>query len=416
MCGKVYYVGTGEEVAHHARPLASKLDVEIISSEKVADVATNRDLAIFFSEHFRRFRTAINQLKQKGCRTLYAIDGILEWRNAFETQNEEPACPWTMRPVLSEKVAAIGRSQARQLSFWGNRKKIELIGLPRLDDLANFEKQNPLRQLTSKKHLIVMTAKWPGYTDEQILNVEESLFDLKKALDFMKERVDVTWRLTGGLAEKLGVVNSFSNANGDEFHQQLKECDALITTPSTAILEGMSCGIPTAILEYNDCPQLTDSVWQIRTERHLKKVLNELLNPPESKLAQQDFVLHDTLECHSAASNRLVDLIDKMFTFPAGEMPESLVPIDETTIVGQLDHQFLFSHHKLFETNNVLELQAHAAELERDDNRLQERNELLEREFNRAKATIDNVFNNPFVSPFLKAGDLAAKLLKKPAS
>ena len=68
-----------------------------------------------------------------------------------------------------------------------------------------------------------MTAKWPGYTDEQILNVEESLFDLKKALDFMKERVDVTWRLTGGLAEKLGVVNSFSNANGDEFHQQLKE-------------------------------------------------------------------------------------------------------------------------------------------------------------------------------------------------
>lgn len=416
MRGKVYYVGTGDEVAHHAQPLASKLDVEIISSEKVVDVATDRDLAIFFSEHFRRFRTAINQLKQKRCRTLYAIDGILEWRNAFETRNEEPACPWTMRPVLSEKVAAIGRSQARQLSFWGNEKKIELIGLPRLDALTDFESHKTPHRSSSKQQLMITTAKWPGFTDQQMENVEESLVDLKKVLEAMTDRVDATWRLTGGLAEKLGIQNSFSNASGSEFHDQLRECDALITTPSTAMLEGMACGIPTAILEYNDCPQLVDSVWQIRTERHLEKVLNELLNPPASKLAQQEFILHDTLECRSAASDRLVDLIEKMLTLPAGEMPESLVSVDENTIQSQFDHRFLFGQHQLFETHDLIELQAHAAELERDDARLQERNELLEREFNRAKATIDNVFNNPFVSPFLKAGDLAAKILKKPAS
>lgn len=424
MCGKVYYVGTPSEVAHHARPLSLELDMEIISPEEVVNVATDQDLAIFFSEHFRRFRTAINQLKRKRCRTLYAIDGVLEWRNAFENREEEPACPWTMRPVLSEKVAVIGRSQARQLSFWGNQKKIELIGLPRLDALRELD-SDPLKASCSSKidggspaakRILVATAKWPCFTDEQMANVEEGLCDLKCALESMEDRVTVTWRLTGGLAEKLGVENSFSNSDGDEFQAQLRTCDALITTPSTAALEAMLVGIPAVVLEYNDCPQLSDSAWQIRTERHMQKVLNEILEAPQSKMAQQEFILHDTLECKSSATERMVELIKKMLDFPAGEMPPYLVPMDASSSESELDHHFLFNNHRLFQSNDLIELQAHAAELERDDARLQDRNELLEREFNRAKATIDNVFNNPFVSPFLKASNLAAKMLKKPAS
>lgn len=424
MRGKVYYVGTPSEVAHHARPLSLKMDVEIISPEEVVNVATDQDLAIFFSEHFRRFRTAINQLKRKRCRTLYAIDGILEWRNAFENREEEPACPWTMRPVLSEKVAVIGRSQARQLSFWGNYEKIEVIGLPRLDTLRQFDSNqiesssipNRDERSPAKKRILVTTAKWPSFTDEQMVNVEEGLSDLKSALDNMEDFATITWRLTGGLAEKIGVENSFSSSDGEEFQEQLRHCDALITTPSTAALEAMLVGIPTAVLEYNDCPQLYESAWQIRIERHMQRVLNELLEAPECKMAQQEFILHDTLECKSSAGDRMVNLIEKMLGFPAGEMPQGLVPIDDSNSESKLDHHFLFNHHQLFQSNDLTELQAHAAELERDDARLQERNELLEREFNRAKATIDNVFNNPFVSPFLKASDLAAKMLKKPAS
>ena len=424
MCGKVYYVGTPSEVAHHARPLSLEFDMEIISPEEVVNVATDQDLAIFFSEHFRRFRTAINQLKRKRCRTLYAIDGVLEWRNAFENRPEEPACPWTMRPVLSEKVAVIGRSQARQLSFWGNHKKIELIGLPRLDSLR--EQNSDQREAgcfsesrggpLAPKRILVTTAKWPAFTDEQMANVLEGLFDLKCALDSMEDRVTVTWRLTGGLAEKLGVENSFSNSSGDEFQAQLRNCDALITTPSTAALEAMLVGIPAVVLEYNDCPQLNDSAWQIRTERHMQKVLDEILEAPQSKMAQQEFILHDTLECKSSATERMVELIKQMLDFPAGEMPPYLVPMDASSSESELDHHFLFNNHQLFQSNDLIELQAYAAELERDDARLQDRNELLEREFNRAKATIDNVFNNPFVSPFLKASNLAAKMLKKPAS
>ena len=59
MCAKVFYVGTEDEVAHHARPIQDRFEVEIVPPEKIALEATKDDIAIFFSEHFQRFRIAI---------------------------------------------------------------------------------------------------------------------------------------------------------------------------------------------------------------------------------------------------------------------------------------------------------------------------------------------------------------------
>ena len=59
------------------------------------------------------------------------------------------------------------------------------------------------------------------------------------------------------------------------------------------------------------------------------------------------------------------------------------------------------------------ELKAQLAFMEREYAILQARNELIEREFEKAKSTIDHVFNNPVVSPFIKAGEFAGKLFSK---
>lgn len=131
--GKIYYVGTEQEVAHHARPLQQHLDISIVGPDQIVEQAVAGDLAIFYSEHFDRFRNAVQKLKTLGVATLYAIDGILEWRNAWENSKIEPACPWTMRPVLSDKVVCIGNQQARILASWGNTEKIEVVGIPRFD-------------------------------------------------------------------------------------------------------------------------------------------------------------------------------------------------------------------------------------------------------------------------------------------
>ena len=90
---QIYFVGDEAEVAHQVAPLEPFLNLQIASPDEVLRIARPGDLAIFFSEHFHRFRNAWYQVHQAGCLTLYAIDGILEWRNAWENREDEPACP-----------------------------------------------------------------------------------------------------------------------------------------------------------------------------------------------------------------------------------------------------------------------------------------------------------------------------------
>ncbi|MEC9094895.1 MAG: hypothetical protein VX438_19460, partial [Planctomycetota bacterium] len=348
---------------------------------------------------------------EKRCRTLYAIDGVLEWRNAFENREQEPACPWTMRPVLCEKVAAIGRSQARQLSYWGNSSKVELTGLPRLDSLVSQAGSAVHSTSRRKKRILVATAKWPAFTDDQQIKLEQSLCDLR---DCLKSEaygdLEVTWRLARGLDQEIGVSNSLQCFSQGELAGLLLECDALITTPSTVMLEGMILNKPTAVLEYNDCPQLAPAVWQIRHRGQMKEVIQELIDPRPAKLAQQEFVLHDLLECRSPAIDRLGQLIRQMLQHEAGQSPAKIVPVCSPETDSSLGFDFLYNNHRLLESDNLHEMKVHIAGLEREVGRLQKRNDLLEHEFDRAKSTIENVFNNPVIAPFIKAGEFTGKL------
>ena len=180
---QVYFVGTESEVSHHAAPLMNETSfcTSVIDAVQVVETANAGDIAIFFSEHFDRFRQAIVELKEKRVATIYLVDGILEWRNAWENSNEEPACPFTMRPVLSDKVAVIGPSQARVLSCWGNTKKIETVGIPRLDFWTDHWRNVDHRQVDRQSdhfRVLISTAKTPGFTSEQILKVTPSLDSL----------------------------------------------------------------------------------------------------------------------------------------------------------------------------------------------------------------------------------------------
>ncbi len=127
----IFFVGTQTEVGHHASPLQKRLaNVVVAPPEDVLSTARPADLAIFSSEHFDRFRDACCQLKQRDVATLYLIDGILEWRNAWDNRKNEPACPWTMRPVLSHKVACIGPSQRACCAVGVTNQRSNWSGFP----------------------------------------------------------------------------------------------------------------------------------------------------------------------------------------------------------------------------------------------------------------------------------------------
>ena len=118
--------------------------------------------------------------------------------------------------------------------------------------------------------------------------------------------------MTAGLDEAIGVPNELRDTTGEELANVLEQVDAIITTPSTTMLEGMLQGVPVALLDPHNCPHFMPAAWTISAREHVDQVMPELVNPPEAKRLFQQTILHDALECHSAATPRLASLIEKM--------------------------------------------------------------------------------------------------------
>ena len=279
MAQKIYFVGTHAEVAHHAAPIKESMPLEIVSISEVIEKATRGDLAIFFSEHFDRFRDCVVQLKSKNVATLYMIDGILEWRNAWENRKDEPACPWTMRPALAHKVACIGPSQVAMLNSWGNTAKSELVGVPRFDYYSRDMNDHVVKPDPTRRdfRLLIMSAKCPGFTPEQIEKTVAGFAALKSWLSnnprMNGRKIVPVWRLTGNLSERLEIENHCKDLSGMELKETLVDIDAVVTTPSTAMLEAMLLDRPVALLDFNNSPHLVPAAWRITAETQIKETL-----------------------------------------------------------------------------------------------------------------------------------------------
>lgn len=409
----VYYVGSESQVAHHAEPLTESLDVRIVGAEEVLSRAQPGELAIFFSEHFHQFRDAIDQLRERNVATLYAIDGILEWRNAWENRPDEPASPFTMRPVLSHKVACIGRSQARVLSSWGNESKVEVVGLPRLDRLRN---RKP-RQRDGDLRLLILSAKCPGFTDEQIERARTALRDVKRWCDANEtirgRRLVPYWRLTQDLASEIGVENLTQDLTGSDLANVLEDVDAVVTTPSTAMLEGMLQGLPVALLEYNLCPRYVPAVWEINTSEQIDAVMGELAEPSEIKLAHQQAILRDALECESAATPRIVELAEAMLECasmcvsndePLRFAPSILQESNRPEYIGQtsFQHAQFFPDEDVFHESDLSKLQIALADARRELDQRQARIIQLEKELGQAHGIFDEIHQHPIAGPVVR--------------
>ena len=309
----IYCAGHANEMEHHVAPLRDAFSIEIRSLEECLRFARAGDLCLVFNEYFPHFRGVVEELIRRGCGTLYAIDGILEWRNSWEFPHDL-AVHWVMRPILSHKVACIGRSQARVLESWGNLGKCEVVGVPRFDKLLNRTAR--VRHGDEPWTVLIMTAKTPGFTAEQIERTRVSLIDLKRWFDAHPQLGDrpirPRWRVTAGMDSLVEIPNELRDTTGEDLAIALQHVDAVITTPSTAMLEGMLQGLPVALLDYHNCPHYVPAAWTISAREHLTPVVEELLAPPAAKLLYQQTLLHDALECQTPATPRMVELVEAM--------------------------------------------------------------------------------------------------------
>ena len=380
--GKVYFIGSPKDVEHFVTPLRGCQEIEICEPKVAIAKAGPGDLCVVYNEFYAPFRECCIEVKKRGCGTLYAIDGILEWRNLWEFPPSSGSCLWTMRPILSDKVACIGQSQARILESFGNTGKCEVVGVPRFDKLAG---RTPRKRDIAEFRLLIMTAKTPAYTSQQLIHVRKSLLDLKcwieKWNSLGRLRIRPQWRLTAELGEEIGVTAELRDTTGNDLASVLMDVDALISTPSTGVLEGMLQGIPVAILDYTNSPQYVPAAWSITAPEHLDMAVPELIEFPEKRRLLQDSLLHDHLECRTPSVPRMSSLIEQMLAIGRRccesaaplHFPSALLPTDpefKTARVPAIDMSALFPGAPAFKEQELSVLQAETAFLRLELRRL----------------------------------------------
>jgi hypothetical protein len=310
--------------------------------------------------------------------SLVLQDGILEWRCQYENPlfGSGGGAP-QHQPVLADKIACLGNQSARQIAAWGNAHKVEVTGMPRLDYLVGHDFSPPKRP---GSRLLVMTAKNAGFTDEQKATTLQSLRDVKTHLAGL-QGVEQIWRIGRSLAETLGVENRFTAVSSQELVSVLQEVDAVITTPSTAMLEAMILRRPVAALDYHNVPRFVPTAWTISSYEHIPHTVAELLNPPHRKLEFQGDCLRDCLACDSPASRKVVRLIEEMVAWghearskdSPWNMPANLLGAQLQAIQApQVRLSELYPENPLFADCKVESLQVRLA-------RLQKRNEELQK-------------------------------------
>lgn len=356
---------------HHAGPLLEHFgDRALVEREWVPAVVMRHQpsLVITFDEHGAELGLCVGEAARLGVATLQAMDGILEWRRTWAYPTSPEKRPLN-QPALAHKIACLGRADARILESWGNVGKCEIIGSPRFDRLAATRRPARTEPITGRPlRLLVMTAKTPGFTPEQIELTFKSLVDLKRHLAGRQD-VEVIWRVTQKLHERLGVENTVRNVLSTELHDILATVDAVITTPSTAMLESMLCGHPVALLDYHNCPNYVPAAWVISNEGHIEPVLEDLKAAPPARMLYQEFCLEDALACRTPALPRMAYLIDEMLRIrgeclAAGKplaFPHRIIqnPSEQVAWPSEaFDLERLYPHHRVFGNCEVTVLQA----------------------------------------------------------
>ncbi|MEL7497063.1 MAG: hypothetical protein AAFN77_05595 [Planctomycetota bacterium] len=427
----VFFVGQPSEVGHHAAPVVeafSKADnvaddptphpnVRVVPADQIVQIAIQGDLVVFFSEHFDRFRDACQKLKQRNIATLYMIDGILEWRNAWVNRDDEVACPYTMRPALSHKVACIGNSQARVIESWGNEGKTEVIGIPRLDPLIReFHDKSGHTAVTADQqpvHVLVMTAKTPAFTDKQWTAVQQSLHDIHR-WSVKHESVNGrplkwTWRLTKGLEQGLNVDNQLDDLSGPELFDVLAATDIVISTPSTAMVEAMMFDIPVAKLDYHNCPHYVQTGWDIASEKHIDDAIGSMIERDEVRMLFQQNQLYDAVLMKSSATQRFIELITSMLRVAAEskrtgsplQFPANILPSTDQ-VSAEFAHQRLFPNVESFRINDLAQLQAQHSHARREIEQLQGEITQLQSELDEAHQIFESIHQHPIAGPVVR--------------
>jgi len=262
-------------------------------------------------------------------------DGVIEWSYVWNNQGFIRPHGTFLQPLLASHLCAAGRHQARIFASWGLGERVHVVGLPRLDGLAGGRRP----ETGGRPRILVATANTYGHDVEHKVMVRRAIRDLKQWFE-ANPSVEAEWRIHRDLAEDLGLPSDRSRPIPDV----IRESAAIISSPSTVVLEGMRVGVPVAQMEYRPVPMYLQSAWEIRCADQIGSVIQDMLHPAPQRLAHQDYCLQDELE-PGDASPRLAEVLRAALGGTAPQRPAGNGGADPC---GRLDYRQVHSQLSVF--------------------------------------------------------------------
>ncbi|MHC4976195.1 MAG: hypothetical protein ACYTF7_06275 [Planctomycetota bacterium] len=190
---------------------------------------------------------AIRRARAHGARVVQVLDGVCEWRN-MHVSHARPG--GFLHPAPVDTVCCAGAQDRIVLEHFGNRARA--TGLPRL---AGATGQGG----ADARRVLVCSARRAWFTQAEREGVLGALDLVRRGLD--RRGVEIVWRLSGEASDAMGVARSSQTLADD-----LARAGAVVTLPSTVLVESMLAGRPTMLLHPFVSPCWLPSVWRVGHE------------------------------------------------------------------------------------------------------------------------------------------------------
>jgi hypothetical protein len=244
------------------------------------------DAVLVTDEYFYDRRACIATCKLKGIPVFHVLDGIVRWKNLFENPRSSVATNGSpfMRPLISDKTFVMGDFQASILRWLGNQN-LCISGLPRF---ASHVPANCVHGKQNNPSLLLASSNSPWYTAAQ---KEFFIPRFQKLINVLRRDCsDLNVKFNGRFSTLVKWENVDPSWLGPHppFREQLAQCSALITTPSTIALEAMILGVPTLVFDPWADPALLQSAWTAHDADTVSALLPSLLSPSPERAKLQD--------------------------------------------------------------------------------------------------------------------------------
>ena len=304
----------------------------------------------------------IPRLKEAGIATLLLQEGATEWMMHWNNPRLVKQIPPRHRPVMYDKIGVFGPLYRRIDESWGNLGKCEMVGSPRWDNLKVPEREP---REGRKFRLMLASARVVGYDESTVNEVIRGFKDLSDYLETRSD-IEVFWRVGEPVEKALALQNNNTQMERLLVGEALSRVDAVVSTPSSFLIEAMITKCPVASLDYIVCPRYFNPAWVIHCADDIGPVISELVNPPASKMMFQEFICDDVIYKPGSAGKRAAKLIHELSEWAKnGRKPEALPAaiLEDTTWPVYLPPRglslsTLFPDHPMFTEQSEYEMRA----------------------------------------------------------